>query len=43
VFEFWIASRDWRWIVFDTHHNELVVSGSLITSAEAIHARFLSE
>lgn len=38
VFEFWIVTRDWRWIVFDTHNNELVVSGSLVTLAQAIVA-----
>lgn len=38
AFEFWVATRDWRWIVFDTHNNELVVAGSLVTLAQAIVA-----
>lgn len=36
VFEFWVAPRDWRWIVFDTHENALVVAGSLVTLARSL-------
>ena len=32
-FEFWVAPRELRWIVFDTHENALVVAGSLAAVA----------
>ena len=35
-FEFWIAPRDWSWIVFDTHENTLVVAGALVPLALAL-------
>lgn len=32
-FEYFAVDPDCRWIVFDTHHNELVVAGTLRTDA----------
>jgi hypothetical protein len=32
-FEYFIASEDSQWVVFDTHHNALVVTGAILDKA----------
>jgi hypothetical protein len=35
-FEYFIASEDCRWVVFDTHHNALVAAGSILGKAKCL-------
>jgi hypothetical protein len=35
-FEYFIASEDCRWVVFDTHHNALVATGSILDKARCL-------
>jgi hypothetical protein len=35
-FEYFIASEDCRWAVFDTHHNALVATGSILDKARCL-------
>ncbi len=35
-FEFFITPLDLSWLIFDTHHNSLIISGELVESAKSI-------
>jgi hypothetical protein len=35
-FEYFIASYDCQWVVFDTHHNALVAAGSILDKARCL-------
>jgi len=37
-FEYFITAHDFSWLVFDTHHNSLIVLGDLLEIAETIIA-----
>ncbi len=35
-FEFFVTSRTCDWVIFDTHHNDLVVAGALLEPARSL-------
>ena len=35
-FEYYITANDYSWVIFDTHHNSLIVLGDLFEAAESI-------
>lgn len=37
-FEYFITANDFSWLIFDTHHNSLIVLGDLFKAAESILA-----
>ncbi|MCK6521691.1 hypothetical protein L6R49_09655 [Myxococcota bacterium] len=37
-FELWLSAREADWIVFDTHHDALVVAGPLVAAAQSVEA-----
>ena len=37
-FEFFITNRDCDWLIFETHHNALVVAGDLVEIAKSVKA-----
>lgn len=35
-FEYFLTSKDCKWLIFDTHHNSLIVTGSLLEKAVTV-------